>query len=134
MSEPKTKIVATGVGRRKSATASVRLISGTGTITVNGLDASKFFPGVAAKVKYDQPFHLLSLSKYDASVKVAGGGNIGQLDATVLGIARALVKLKPEHKTPLRTAGLLTRDPRERQRRMVGTGGKARRQKQSPKR
>ncbi|MEK7504269.1 MAG: 30S ribosomal protein S9 [Patescibacteria group bacterium] len=122
------------VGRRKRAIASVYFFPGTGKISVNGMDVAKYFPGEFAKKIYDQPMQLTEVKKYDVSVKVLGGGKSGQLDAMVLGISRALVKSKADHKPILRKAGLITRDSRERQRRMVGTGGKARRQKSSPKR
>jgi small subunit ribosomal protein S9 len=130
----KPKIYSTAIGRRKSAIASVRLTAGAGEITVNGKPASQYFPGELSKQRYTRPFVITSVDKYGASVKVRGGGIFGQLDATVLGIARALVAHKETFKSALRDAGLMTRDPRERQRRMVGTGGKARRHKQSPKR
>lgn len=129
-----SKIHATAVGRRKTASASVRLVSGNGSITVNDQPAEKYFPGVLAKSRYELPFKTVEVSKYSATVKVAGGGLNGQLDATTLGIARALLKIKASFRLALRQAGLLTRDPRQRQRRMVGMGGKSRRRKQSPKR
>lgn len=128
------KIISQAVGRRKTAVASVRLTSGNGEIVVNGKPVAEYFPGVTFKSKYTQPFTLTSIAKYSASVKVAGGGISSQLDALVLGISRALINIKSDHKIALRASGLLTRDPRERQRRMVGTGGKSRRKKQSPKR
>ena len=130
----KTKPVARAIGRRREAVASVYLHSGAGEITVNGQSADKYFPGVLAKSRYTQPFATAGVTKYSASVKTHGGGKNGQLDATVLGISRALVTIKDAFRSPLRNAGLLTRDSRERQRRNVGTGGKARRKKQSPKR
>lgn len=134
MPNTKSKIYATTIGRRKSASASVRLIPGDGSMTVNGYPADKYFPGPVAKMQFELPFKSLQTSKYSAQVKVAGGGLAGQLDAVVLGIARALVAVKDSFKPDLRKLGLLTRDPRVRQRRMIGTGGKARRKKQSPKR
>lgn len=123
------------IGRRKSSIASVHISSGKGEFTVNGKPVEQYFPGASARTRYLAPFTTVdTIGKYSVSVKVAGGGSTGQLDATALGIARCLVQAKEAYKSPLRQAGLLTRDPRERQRRMVGTGGKARRQKQSPKR
>lgn len=130
----KIKISSSAIGRRKEAVASVRLIPGSGQITVNGKPVDTYFPGPTAKIKYNQPFILLSVSKYDATVKTHGGGLFGQLDAMVLGLSRALAGLKPEYKQSLSMNHLMTRDSRTRQRRMVGTGGKARRRKQSPKR
>jgi small subunit ribosomal protein S9 len=135
MSESKPRILSHALGRRKEAIASVRLLSGTSEITVNGQPVSVYFPGPVAKNRYETPFKVLDVGrKYTASVKVHGGGRMGQLDAVVLGLSRALAKVKDDFKKPLRTAGLLTRDPRTRQRRMVGMGGKSRRRKQSPKR
>lgn len=134
MASTSTKIYAQAIGRRKSAIASARLVSGSGKITVNGKPADKYFPGVTAAIRYAQPFSILSLTKYDASIVVHGGGLHGQLDAAVLAISNALVKLKSDYKPALRQQGLMTRDSRARQRRMIGTGGKARRKKQSPKR
>lgn len=128
------KILKKTVGRRKRAVASVRLLSGTGKITVNAKPVTTYFPGEFAKKIYNLPFVTTDAKKYDVTAKVAGGGKEGQLDALVLGIARALSEVKEGYKTLLRNAGLMTRDSRERQRRMVGTGGKSRRQKSSPKR
>lgn len=132
------------VGRRKTATARVRLydtqyVPGHDEkvqLLVNNKPAEVYFPGVTQKSLYRQPFILTNtLNKYSASVKVEGSGKSGQLDAAIHGIARALNILDPEKFRPtLKQAGLLTRDPRKKQRRMVGTGGKARRKKQSPKR
>ena len=130
----KTKIIASAIGRRKSAVASVRLITGKGEITVNNRPAADYFPGLEAQMKYESPFKILELTKYSATVKTHGGGNAGQLDATILGIARALSTLKAEYQVAMQHANLLTRDSRERQRRKVGMGGKSRRKKQSPKR
>ena len=136
MSEVKThKIVATAVGRRKLAIASVRLLSGAGEITVNGKPVAQYFPGIVSASKYLAPFKIAGVEgKYSASVKIVGGGPHGQLEAMVLGISRCLVAHKPTLKPSLRAAKLMTRDPRVRQRRMVGMGGKSRRRKQSPKR
>jgi len=134
-SDTKTKIISHGIGRRREAIASVRLISGDAEIIVNGKPISVYFPGLEARMKYEQPLKTVNLSsKYTATVAVHGGGKEGQLDALVLGLARAVTEVKAEFIKPLRDAGFLTRDPRTRQRRMVGMGGKSRRKKQSPKR
>jgi small subunit ribosomal protein S9 len=124
------------VGRRKAAVATVKLYAKSGDSTVNKIALSKFFPGATAKIKYGMPMVKLSLEgKYSFDAKVVGGGKNGQLDALVLAISRAFQKIDTLAYTPiLRAAGLLTVDSRVRERRMVGTGGKARRQKQSPKR
>jgi small subunit ribosomal protein S9 len=134
MAETKPKIHSYSIGRRKSAVASVRLISGSGEVFVNSQPAAKYFPGLVAKTRLHSPFEALKSTKYNASVKVAGGGPNGQLEATILGLARSLSTLSNGNKIILRQANLLTRDSRERQRRMIGTGGKSRRRKQSPKR
>lgn len=124
------------VGRRRSASARVRLFRGKGESTVNSKPIADYFPGAIFNDIYTKPFKILDVSdKFYVTVKVIGGGKKGQVDATVLGIARAFVKLSEEKfRKPLKKAGLLTRDSRIRERRKVGTGGKARRKKQSPKR
>jgi small subunit ribosomal protein S9 len=135
MASTSSKIYASAVGRRKTSAASVRLIAGKGEITVNNKPAREYFAGMGISNKYDLPFEVTGMAgKYAATVRVSGGGTNGQLDSVVLGISRALVDVNEKFKAPLRAAGFLTRDPRERQRRQVGTGGKSRRQKQSPKR
>ena len=123
------------VGRRKTAVARVRLYSGRGDTLVNGLPIATYFAGVAPEVVWNEPFSVTNtVGKYWATIKVAGGGKHGQVDAVRLGISRTLVLLNADVKTLLRQKGLLTRDPRQRERRKIGTGGKARRKKQSPKR
>ncbi len=124
------------VGRRKSAAARVRLFKGKGESIVNGQPIGDYFPGSINKVAWKMPFRVADIeNKYFVTVKVIGGGKNGQLDAVVHGISRALAKADVEKfRPPLKRAGLLTRDARVRERRKVGTGGKARRKKQSPKR
>ena len=124
------------VGRRKTSVCRVRIYRGKGENTVNGMPATKYFPGEIAAKAMAKPFGATEASdKHYFSARVAGGGKEAQLDALVLGLARALVKISPEKNRPiLRKLRLLTRDSRERQRRMVGMGGKARRKRQSPKR
>jgi small subunit ribosomal protein S9 len=133
-SSKSAKIIATAIGRRKTATASVRLISGTGQVTVNSKSLNAYFPDLQSQALILEPFTTVSATKYDASIKVSGGGQAGQASAAVLAISRALVEAKSAHKPLLKSKDLLTRDPRERQRRNVGMGGKSRRRKQSPKR
>ena len=125
-----------GVGRRKGASARIRLYHGKGENTVNVMAATKYFEGEVAKLAMAKPFGATETSdKYYFSGKVSGGGKESQLSAVILGVARALVKLSTEkNRKPLKKLGLLTRDSRVRQRRMVGMGGKSRRKKQSPKR
>lgn len=125
------------VGRRKTSVARVRLFSGKGETVVNGKSAKEYFSGVIGGEKlWSQPFDLTQAEgKYWASIKVRGGGKRGQLEASLHGFSRALASLDIEKfRKPLKAAGLLTRDARTRERRKVGTGGKARRKKQSPKR
>ena len=124
------------VGRRREAVARVRLFKGDKEHLVNNLPIGKYFEGAVFKEAWTKPFALTNTGgKYFITVRVVGGGKKGQLTATVLGTARAFTKLNTEKfRPPLKKAGLLTRDARAKQRRMVGTGGKARRQKQSPKR
>jgi small subunit ribosomal protein S9 len=124
------------VGRRKESRARVRLYRGKGENTINGKPAFEYFSSEIAKRALTKPFGATESSdKYYYSAKVVGGGKESQLSAVILGVSRALVKVLPEKNKPvLRKLGLLTRDSRVRQRRMVGTGGKARRKKQSPKR
>jgi len=124
------------VGRRRRASARVRLYRGKEENLVNNLVIGKYFPGEAMRTKWQMPFKLTdTLDKYYVTVKVVGGGKKGQLDAVAHATAKAFAELKPEkYREILKKAGLLTRDSRIRERRKVGTGGKARRQKQSPKR
>ena len=124
------------VGRRRSSSARVRLYKGDGQTMVNDQPIGQYFSGVINRAKWMKPFEISQLTgKYYATIKVIGGGNIGQLGAVVLGIARTIEKLNSEkYRSPLKKAGLLTRDDRTRERRKVGMGGKARRKKQSPKR
>lgn len=124
------------VGRRKSASARVRVHKGEGDNLVNGQIVGKYFPGEVFKEAWQKVFKLTeSLGKYHFSVKVVGGGKKSQLDAMVHGLSKAMVMVDKEKFRPaLKKAGLLTRDSRVRERRKTGTGGRARRQKQSPKR
>lgn len=124
------------VGRRREAIARVRVYHGKGENTVNAKPANVYFDGKVAQKLIEMPMGATETSdKFYFSAKVIGGGKNGQLEALILGIARALVKISSDkNRIPLKKLGLLTRDSRIRQRRMVGMGGKSRRQKQSPKR
>jgi small subunit ribosomal protein S9 len=123
------------LGRRKSATARVRLQNGKGNITVNGKPAAEYF----AESKYllnklQQPFAVLDLvDKYDVSVVVSGGGHQGQIEAIRLGISKALVVMNEDLKSTLKRADLLGRDSREKERKKFGLKG-ARKQRQFTKR
>jgi small subunit ribosomal protein S9 len=136
------------VGRRRAAVARVRVYSKVpdalkfeeyevkkGDLVVNGRNISEYFSGVVAKATYEEPLKLAdALNKYAITARVVGGGTASQLGAFVLGLSRALAAIDEGVKPVLRKKGLLTRDQRVRERRKVGTGGKARRQKQSPRR
>lgn len=123
------------LGRRKTATARVRLQKGKGSITINDKPASDYFAASQSLVnELNKPFIALEQeNKYDISVKVSGGGTAGQVDAIRLGIAKALVELNADYKNTLRRAELLGRDPRERERKKFGLKG-ARKQRQFTKR
>lgn len=123
-------------GRRRTSSARVRLYKGSKESTVNGEVIGKYFPGEVYRVLWQKPFELTeTLGKYYVTAKVAGGGKKGQLDAVVHATAKAFAEAdRDKFRSPLKSAGLLTRDARKRERRMVGTGGRARKQKQSPKR
>jgi small subunit ribosomal protein S9 len=136
MTKSLSKITYThAIGRRKSAIASIKLFSGKAGSMINGITLEKYFPGSNFEIRFQKPFVITdTLGKYYYSAKVSGGGKSGQLDALVLAISRALKKNDIAFGATLRNAGLMTVDSRVRQRRNIGTGGKARRQKQSPKR
>jgi small subunit ribosomal protein S9 len=123
------------IGRRKAAIATVKLFSGKGDSTVNKIPADKYFPGKTAQIAYDRPFLVTdTVAKYHFQTKITGGGKAGQVEALSLALCRALVKINESFKAIIKPTGLLTVDSRVKERRMVGTGGKSRRQKQSPKR
>ena len=124
------------VGRRKTAVARVRLWPGKQELVVNGKPVSGYFKGETLKKIYQLPFAITeTLGQYTGSVKVAGSGMMSQADAMVHGIARALIKIDADkYKALLRAKGLLTRDPRMKETRKAGQGGRARAKKQSPKR
>ncbi|MCB9182799.1 MAG: 30S ribosomal protein S9 [Flavobacteriales bacterium] len=109
------------LGRRKTSIARVTLAEGKGTITVNGRDSKEYFPILLQQFKLEQPFKLTdTVGKYDATITVDGGGITGQVDAVRLGIARALVKIDPDHKPKLKAEELMTRDPRAVERKKFG--------------
>ena len=111
-----------GLGRRKSASASVRLIPGKGQVTINGKTASDYLDGNKTLVaEITDPLAAVSKQKdYDVTVLVKGGGLSGQLDAIKLGIAKALVVAHADLRPVLRKADLLKRDPREKERKKYG--------------
>lgn len=123
------------VGRRKTAVARVRLWSGKQELTVNGKPISIYFKGDTFKKIYQSPFVITdTLGQFTGSIKIIGSGLMGQAGALVHGLSRALVKIDEAHKLPLREKGLITRDPRMKETRKAGQGGRARAKKQSPKR
>jgi small subunit ribosomal protein S9 len=123
------------LGRRKSATARVRLMNGKGSITINGKSAEDYFEGSKSLLnELERPFTVLEQNgKYDVSVVVSGGGHGGQADAIQLGIAKALAVMNEDLKATLKRADLLGRDPREKERKKFGLKG-ARKQRQFTKR
>lgn len=123
------------LGRRKSATARVRLTNGKGNVVINGKPASEYFEGSKFLLnELNRPFSVLEIeNKFDVSAVVSGGGHSGQVDAIRLGIAKALAIMNEDLKSTLRRADLLGRDPREKERKKFGLKG-ARKQRQFTKR
>jgi len=111
-----------GTGRRKTAVARVRVVPGSGSVTINGRPGDNYLnynPVYLASVK--APLQILGLeSQYDLLVNVRGGGLTGQADAIKQGAARALCDLSPDNRKPLKTEGHLSRDPRAKERRKYG--------------
>ena len=109
------------LGRRKTSVARVVLNDGSGEITVNGVVGNEYFPITMQQFKLQQPFKLTGTEgKYDVTATINGGGTTGQVEALRLGIARALVKIDPEHKPKLKAEELMTRDPRAVERKKFG--------------
>ena len=126
------KYVATG--RRKNAVARVNMIPGDGKINVNGKNLIEYFRRETLKMDIEQPLVVTdTLGKFDFSITVDGGGLSGQAGAVRLGIARALLLYSEDYRSTLRKGGLLTRDPREKERRKYGLA-KARKRYQFSKR
>ena len=110
-----------GTGRRKKSIARVRLLPGSGNITVNKRDVEDYFGLETLKMIVRAPMVLTdTLSKYDVKVNVIGGGTTGQAGAIRHGIARALLIANPELRPALKKAGFLTRDPRMKERKKYG--------------
>ncbi len=115
------KIVYTGTGRRKSSIARVRLVEGSGKITINGKDIDEFFGLETLKVIVRQPLTVTNTAdKYDVICSVQGGGFTGQAGAIRHGIARALNEANSEFRPALKANGFLTRDPRMKERKKYG--------------
>ena len=117
----KEKMMFYGTGRRKSSIARVRLVEGTGLITINGKSIDEYFGLETLKVIVRQPLTVTNtLSKYDIICKVIGGGYTGQAGAIRHGIARALNEANAEYRPELKSNGFLTRDPRMKERKKYG--------------
>jgi len=117
----KKKEYSHGTGKRKEAVAQVRLLPGNGVVTVNGVPYEERFTSTAHRQMIMKPMEVTETAgRYDAIVKVAGGGTSGQCGAIVHGIARALLDENEKHRQPLRQDGLLTRDSRAKERKKPG--------------
>jgi small subunit ribosomal protein S9 len=116
-----TQAFNSGTGRRKTAVARVRLLPGEGEIVINGRSFAEHFGAAIDEAEIRLPFRVTSTDgRYNAMIKVEGGGVTGQAGAVRHGIARALLEIDPEHRLVLRQAGLLTRDPRMKERKKYG--------------
>jgi small subunit ribosomal protein S9 len=112
------------IGRRKTSVARVRLVAGNGKITVNGRPFENYFPVETLRATVSQPLLLTGTAeKLDASINVSGGGPNGQAGAVRHGIARALLKFDANLRPQLKAEGLLTRDPRMKERKKYGQPG-----------
>ncbi len=124
-----------GVGRRKAAIARVWLKLGKGEILVNEKPINDYFAYLSDYKILEEPLRVVNrIGQISGTIKVSGGGVSSQVDAVVHGISRALVDLDETLRSPLAKRSLLTRDSRVKERRKYGLAGKARKQKQSPKR
>lgn len=122
------------VGRRKTSVVRVRLLDGSGKVTLNGKALESYFPSMAQRLRVLEPLRTVGAeTRYDVDADLEGGGTTGQTDALRLGIARALVEVEPETRPALKRAGLLTRDARAVERKKYGLR-KARRAPQYTKR
>jgi len=109
------------IGRRKAAVARIYINDGKGQITINHKDFKEYFPAETLQYVVEQPLKVVEVEgKYDIKVNLDGGGFKGQAEALRLAISRALVKIDPEYKPLLKSHGLLTRDPREVERKKPG--------------
>lgn len=116
--------VFSAVGRRKTAVARVRLVSGNGDIIVNNKPLDVFFPRESLKMDLKRPLELTkNAGKFNVHANVAGGGMSGQAGAVRHGISRALLEVSDANRDVLKKAGLLTRDPRMKERKKYGQRG-----------
>ncbi|MBM3449577.1 MAG: 30S ribosomal protein S9 [Armatimonadetes bacterium] len=110
-----------GTGRRKEAIARVIIRPGAGTITINGRTFTDYFPTTGQQNRVREPLVATNNEeRFDVQIRVEGGGVIGQVDAVRHGIARALLQVDEALKSPLRKGGMLTRDPRAKERKKYG--------------
>ena len=110
-----------GTGRRKASVARVFLTSGTGKIVVNGRDVNEYMPYATLVMDLKQPLELTNTTeKFDVNCTVKGGGFTGQAGAIRLGITRALMNVSEDFRKPLKVAGMVTRDPRAKERKKYG--------------
>ena len=113
-----------GTGRRKSSTARVYLRPGAGEVVINRKPFERYFPNEALRMIIRQPLQLTETgNKFDIVVNVAGGGPAGQAGAIRHGITRALIEFNADLRPPLKQAGLITRDPRIKERKKYGQKG-----------
>jgi small subunit ribosomal protein S9 len=113
-----------GTGRRKTSVARIRMAPGSGKITVNGRAFETYFPMETHRTQATQPLVITdTAAKFDLRINVVGGGPAGQAGAVRHGIARALLKADPNFRPTLKAEGLLTRDPRMRERKKYGQPG-----------
>ncbi|MDA8078333.1 MAG: 30S ribosomal protein S9 [Nitrospiraceae bacterium] len=114
----------TATGRRKTSVAQVKVVSGSGKITVNSKPVDTYFPREVLRMIIRQPLELVGAGgKHDISIKVTGGGLSGQAGAVRHGISRALIKMDADLRSKLKKEGFLTRDPREKERQKYGLAG-----------
>ena len=134
MAKKNTKVQYFGTGRRKTSVARVVLQAGEGKVTVNGRAFEEYITNPLARLDALQPLELTeNTNKFDVIVNVFGGGMTGQAGAIRLGITRALLEVNPDYRATLKPAGLVTRDPRAKERKKYGLK-KARRAPQFSKR
>ncbi len=112
-----------GTGRRREAVARVRLVPGTGKIMVNKRELDSYFPRESDRIAVRSPLLLVEENSVDVHANVGGGGLSGQSGAILMGIARALSTTSEVHRLALRKAGMLTRDPRMKERKKYGQKG-----------
>ena len=121
---PKKNETWNAIGRRKSSIARVMMSAGKGTFIINKREIKEYFGRNTLKMVLEQPLDILQVNgKYDISVKVNGGGLSGQAGAIRLGIARCLEQINSDFRAPLKEAGMMTRDPREVERKKYGQPG-----------